>query len=292
MSMVDIILGKFARALKVILRSEGGRVDDPHDPGGRTNMGVTQRVYNAERIKNNLPIRDVYLIDMTEVEAIYRFQYWEPIRGEQLPDGLDLGLFDGTVNSGAKQAVKWVQRAIGFEGKAVDGVLGTLTLQAIQAVNDVDALIGKMLDRRMIFLQALKTWKFYHAGWTNRINTIRETAQLWATGSVGAMPVHVFFKGENQKARPEDAITVPMKGIADTATGGGLASGGLGVAVDRLQETLTPYSVAGGWIEKLVVGLIILGAVLTISGLAWRWYSSRKHTQLRDALDPDVPVAA
>lgn len=279
----------FDRALPHILVHEGGKVEHPKDPGGRTNQGITQRVYNAWRAKSNLPARDVYLIDSTEVAAIYRFQYWDAIKGDFLPEGVGYVVFDGAVNSGPKQSIKWLQRALGalYTG-IVDGVMGALTLDALAATSDMDALIGRIIERREAFLKALKTWPTFGRGWSRRIAEVKATGQAWATGSVGSQPT---FVGGNEKASIEDAKKAPGKGIADAATGGGIGAGGIGGVINQAQEQLTPYSSAGGWIEKVVVGLIILSAVLTAGGFAYRWYANRQKAKLDDALDPD-PVAA
>lgn len=279
----------FDRALPHVLIHEGGKVDHPKDPGGRTNRGVTQRVYNAWRSKSNLPPRDVYLIDDMEVAAIYRFQYWDAVMGDRLPEGVGYVVFDGAVNSGPKQSIKWLQRALGslYTGN-IDGVMGAITLDAVAAYDDHDELIAKIIDRRETFLKALKTWSTFGKGWARRITQVEKTGQAWASGSVGPEPT---FVGGNEKAPIEDAKTAPGKGVADAATGGGIGAGGIGTAINQAQEQLTPYSSAGGWIEKVVVGLIILSALLTVGGLAYRWYASKQKAKLDDALDPD-PVSA
>lgn len=239
--------------------------------------------------KSNLPARDVYLITDAEVEAIYRFQYWDAVKGDFLPEGVAYVVFDGAVNSGPKQSVKWLQRALGslYTG-TVDGVMGTLTLEAVNAVNDMDALIARILDRREAFLVALKTFPTFGRGWMRRLAQVKQAGQAWATGSVGPQPEYV---GGNEKATIEDAQAAPPKGVADAATGGGIGAGGIGGAINQAQEQLTSYSSAGGWIEQLVVILIVAGALLTIGGIAWRWYANRRKAALDDALDPD-PVAA
>lgn len=279
----------FDRALPHVLIHEGGKVDHPKDPGGRTNKGITQRVYNAWRAKSNLPIRDVYSIDQMEVEAIYRFQYWDAVMGDALPEGVGYVVFDGAVNSGPKQSIKWLQRALGslYTGK-IDGVMGTVTLQAVKACEDHDELIARIIDRRESFLKALKTWSTFGKGWSRRIAQVEQTGQAWASGSVGPEPTYV---GGAEKATIDDAKTAPGKAVADGATGGGIGAGGIAIVLEQTKDALTPYSVAGGWISNLVVGLIIAGAVLAVGGYAYRWWASKKKAALDDALDPD-PVAA
>lgn len=278
---------RFEEALKHILAHEGGKVDHPKDPGGRTNMGITQRVYNGWRSKSNLPSRDVYLIDKSEVEAIYRFQYWEPIMGDQLPEGVDFVVMDGAVNSGVGQSVKWLQRALGaLYTSGIDGIMGAGTLGAVRATNDYDALIERIIERREAFLRALKTFPTFGRGWMRRISAVKQVGQAWASGSVGTAPDrHIPAVGGNEKALIEDAKQAPGKGVADSVTGGGVGAGGIGIAVNQLQEQLTPYSMAGDWIANLVVGLMILGFALTVGGLIYRWYANRKRNDLADALD-------
>jgi len=278
---------RFEEALKHILAHEGGKVDHPKDPGGRTNMGITQRVYNGWRSKSNLPPRDVFLIDKAEVEAIYRFQYWEPILGDQLPEGVDFVTMDGAVNSGVGQSVKWLQRALGsLYTSGIDGDMGAGTLGAVMATHDHDALIERMIARREAFLRALKTFPTFGRGWMRRIEAVKQVGQAWATGSVGPAPSPAIADfGGNAKAAVEDAKQAPGKGTADAATGGGIGAGGIGVAVNQLQEQLTPYSVAGDWIGNLVIGLMIMGFVLTVGGFAYRWYANKRKGELADALD-------
>jgi lysozyme family protein len=276
--------GSFADALARVLVSEGGKVDNPKDPGGRTNKGITQRVYNGWRAKSNLPVRDVYAIDDVEVEAIYRFQYWEPIMGDQLPVGVSYVVFDGAVNSGVGQSVKWLQRALGaLYTSGIDGDMGAGTLGAVQAVNDYDALITRIIDRREAFLRELKTWSDFGRGWLRRINSVEAAGQAWASGSVGPAPV--FIPDGNAKATIEDAKQAPGKGAADSATGGGVGAGGIAIAINQAQEQLTPYSAAGGWIQNIVVVLIVAGAVLAIGGIAYRFYANKRRGELSDALD-------
>lgn len=118
-------MSEFDRCMTKLLVHEGGKADNPKDPGGRTNQGVIQRTYDAWRRRKGLPVRDVYLMTASERDEIYRTQYWDAIKADELPPGVSYVVFDGSVNSGVSQSVKWLQRALGavYTGK-VDGVIG------------------------------------------------------------------------------------------------------------------------------------------------------------------------
>ena len=107
------MIDNFAKALALVLQSEGGKVDLKADPGHRTNAGVTQAVFTAWLAKQGKPSRDVYLITAAEVSAIYRTQYADVVHFDDLPAGLDYAVFDAAVNSGPVEAARWLQDAIG-----------------------------------------------------------------------------------------------------------------------------------------------------------------------------------
>ena len=118
----------FESALPFILRWEGGFVDHPSDPGGRTNKGVTQRAYDGWLTRRGLPPRDVEQITDDEVKAIYETDYWLPPRCNELPSQLDLVQFDTAVNMGVGRAVRFLQAAVGC---GADGRFGTETAKAV-----------------------------------------------------------------------------------------------------------------------------------------------------------------
>src|SRR5882762_7427948 len=134
---------------------EGGNDDDPQDPGGRTSRGIIQREYDAYRRRKGLPPQDVWKASESEIAEIYRVQYWDAVQGDELPAGVDMFVFDGAVNSGHKQSIKWLQRALGI---TADGVIGQVTLDALEADDDHDQIIAKMAAARSAFLWALKTF--------------------------------------------------------------------------------------------------------------------------------------
>lgn len=269
----------FEPSLKRVLVHEGGKVDDPHDPGGRTNQGVTQSTYNLYLTAVGLPKRDVY--DMTDGERddIYRRRYWDVIKGDKLPAGIDYITFDGAVNSGNVQSVKWVQRALGpyYTGK-VDGVMGESTLAAIRDHPNHDALVEAIATRRLAFLKALKTWRRYGKGWQSRVMGVEATAQAWATGNTA--PMSLFDPQGSAKAYIEDGKPSPSKAPGDAAMGGGIVSGTLAQATDQL----TPLSNID-FIAQVVAALTVAGVIVTVGGIAYRWYAKRREAELADALD-------
>lgn len=155
----------YALALKQVLKYEGGKVDDPRDPGGRTAYGVTQDTYNAWRKKQGLPNADVFTISQTEVAAIYKYEYWDAIRGDDLPSGVDFAVFDYAVNSGVSKAAKTLQ---GVVGVAQDGQIGPQTIQAAK-----DYVAMAVTNKRLAFMQSLSIWSTFGKGWSARIADVK-----------------------------------------------------------------------------------------------------------------------
>jgi lysozyme family protein len=262
-------------AMAVELRFEGGKVDDPRDPGGRTNEGVIQRVFSAYLQKKGQPVRDVYTMTPAERDEIYMQQYGWKIAFDQLPPGLDLVILDGAINSGVTQSVKWVQRCLGL---TADGQMGDVTLQAVQNYPDHDALIAAICERRMAFLRALKPWPVYKKGWTSRVNQVKAKGQAWAMGSVG--PAVTYAPGGEKKATLTQAVPPPPRAVGDVIGTGGTISSGL----STVQGYLEPLQ-GNPYIDKVILGIVIGGAILGIAGFAWSYYARTKKAELEDVLD-------
>lgn len=160
----------FAASLSLVLKHEGGWSNHPRDPGGATMKGVIQRVYDAYRKRNGLRKQSVRSISESELQDIYKAQYWHAIKGDALPRGVDYCVFDGAVNSGPSQSAKWLQRALGVNA---DGVIGMITLAAVDAHPDKAALVREICAKRMSFLQALRHWPVFHKGWSRRVAEVR-----------------------------------------------------------------------------------------------------------------------
>lgn len=161
----------YKQSLALVLAHEGGYVNHPKDPGGATNKGVTQAVYDAYRKVNGLATQSVRYIADDEVGAIYQKQYWKLVRGDSLPAGLDYAVFDFAVNSGVSRANKYLQRLIGLTGDDVDGLIGNQTLAAVyeKAKQNEEALIAGYCANRMAFLKSLGTFPTFGKGWTRRV---------------------------------------------------------------------------------------------------------------------------
>ncbi len=173
-------------ALKFVLRWEGGFVDHPADPGGRTNKGVTQKVYDAWRARQGRPAQDVKLIGDDEVHAIYASDYWLPPRCDKLAAPLNLVQFDTAVNMGVGRAVRFLQGCAGCEA---DGDFGPGTEKAV-AASDQGAMVAAYCQRREDFYRGLVQKKpdmgVFLKGWMNRLNSLRKEAGLPGFESVRA----------------------------------------------------------------------------------------------------------
>jgi len=267
----------YNQALSAVLREEGGKVDDPRDPGGRTNQGIIQRVYDTYRQRKGLAKRDVYVMDDAERDEIYRQSYWNLIKGDDLPPGIDLATLDGAVNSGVSRGVKWLQQALGVPA---DGVIGPATLHAAQTASEPEKVIIDMMDRRLAFVKSLKTWKTFGKGWSARIRRIEEQATAMARGSL-VVATAPEPSTPSAKAAEADIKAPPSKAPGDVLTGAGVSAGGVGTVVNSVKDQLEPYAGASHWVSQVVIILIIAGAVLAIGGLAWRAWAMWKSSQMK-----------
>ena len=155
----------FDQCFNYLMRFEGGYTDGTvtGDPGGPTNFGITQAVARAAGFAGDMADLPIDL-----AKRIYRERYWEPLQADRLPATLRYIVFDAAVNSGVRQAVKWLQRSSGAE---VDGVMGPKTLAAIAAAEPA-VLLGSVLGERLMFMASLPQWPKFSRGWANRIGEL------------------------------------------------------------------------------------------------------------------------
>lgn len=168
-------MSRFEDCLARILKHEGGYVNDPLDSGGRTNLGVTQRVWE-EWVGHPVTEADMKALTPQKIAPMYKLKYWNPSYCEVLPKGLDYVVFDFAVNAGTGRSVKTLQSAIGC---VADGVIGPKTMAVINDANTKD-LIAKFSDARADFYQGIVARKPDQArfikGWLNRVEESRKLA--------------------------------------------------------------------------------------------------------------------
>jgi lysozyme family protein len=155
----------FDTAFELLLKHEGGFSDHAADPGGRTRYGITEAVARQAGYSG-----DMRQLPLDLAKRIYRDRYWNAVRADELPQGIRHTVFDAAVNSGPRQAVLWLQRAVGV---ADDGILGPKTLAAAHALN-ADALRSKLLAQRLRFMAGLPNWPAFSRGWSRRIADLME----------------------------------------------------------------------------------------------------------------------
>jgi lysozyme family protein len=160
----------FAEALQKLLAHEGGFVNHPSDPGGMTNLGVTKAVWE-EWVGHPVDEKQMRALLPATVAPLYRAKYWDKIKGDDLPTGVDYVVFDAAVNSGPGRAAKWLQACVGVEQ---DGGIGPKTLAAVTAF-DASQLIEDYAKRRLSFLMDLQHWDTFGKGWGRRVAEVQKT---------------------------------------------------------------------------------------------------------------------
>lgn len=183
---------RFAACLSEVLQQEGGYSDNPKDPGGATNLGITRKTLAGWRKVTpwwKLAKDEVKNLQRPEAGDIYRALYWDTCGAGEAPAGLDLALFDYAVNSGPATAVKSLQRELRVKA---DGIFGTLTRSALEtrlAEAGIGALIDALCGQRLGFLGRLAGFAVFGRGWTRRVQAIRAAARASAGLSPSSTPL-------------------------------------------------------------------------------------------------------
>lgn len=165
------MLSNWSNAFSLMLKSEGGFVNHPSDPGGMTNLGVTKATWEnwVGRESDEAEMRG---LTPEKVEPLYKKKYFDAVRGDELPMGLDYLMFDFAVNAGAGRAIKTLQTAVGV---TPDGGFGPMTMAAVQAVDPVE-LIERFSQAKEDFYRSLTTFATFGKGWLNRVADVKVKA--------------------------------------------------------------------------------------------------------------------
>ncbi len=155
----------FMEAMEFVLKWEGGYVNDPIDPGGETNFGISKRKY---------PILDIKNLKKEQAINIYFHDYWVPAKCEMMNSPLSMVHMDCAVNSGIHQAAIILQRAIGVDD---DGLIGPITIETIRNKDADTVAILAIAERehfyRVLVEQKPELNKFLN-GWLNRCESLKE----------------------------------------------------------------------------------------------------------------------
>jgi lysozyme family protein len=242
-------VSSYDEALSRLLVHEGGYSNDPSDPGGPTNFGITLGDYRAY-VKPNATAADVRAMTIDAAKAIYRDKYWSALRGDELPAGVDYCVFDYGVNSGTARAAKVLQTCLGVPQ---DGKIGAQTIASAKRA-DAKKLIGDICDQRLAFLQGLKTWPVFGNGWGRRVREVRAAALAMAA-----------------KAPAQSPAPSRGKGVAPSANAG---PAGIAAAVAAAGAALAAQMRAP---EIIVAMLAVTLAAALGAFFIWRWRQSGKQ---------------
>ena len=163
--------GNFKACLDLVLKSEGGYVNNSQDPGGMTNLGITKKSLE-EWLGHDVDEKFMRKLTPEMAAPFYDQKYWRPCYGEILPRGLDLLSFSMAVNAGPGRSVKLLQQSIGL---VPDGVIGPRTRGLISDSNCA-TLIAKFSEVRREYYRALKTFPIFGKGWLNRVDNEEKEA--------------------------------------------------------------------------------------------------------------------
>ncbi|CDM57375.1 glycoside hydrolase family 108 protein [Rhizobium favelukesii] len=220
----------YENCLAITLKWEGGDVNNPADPGGKTRWGVTQATYDAWRVSQKLAKKSVFVMTKTEMLAIYKANYWDAVSGDTLAVGVDLVTWDYGVNSGPARAKKTLLSVVG--GTAV---------QTIQ----------KLSAKRLSFLKGLTTFKTFGKGWSSRVADVEARAVKMALGSSQAT------KGALLAEADKAAGKASLKTKAAGTTGAASAA-----------STTVPHNV-DQYLSWGILGLIAVGVSVAVY-LTWK----------------------
>jgi lysozyme family protein len=145
----------FDKAFEHVIGIEGGYTNDPKDPGGETKYGISKRAYPLEDIKN---------MNIERAKLFYRMDYWNKIKGDELPYPLNMFVFDAAVNQGVDPAIDMLQKTLGV---ARDGILGSETIKAAQESRG-QAMTMYLADRALRYT-GTRNFDQYGRGWLRRL---------------------------------------------------------------------------------------------------------------------------
>ena len=169
----------FGVAFNSMIKHEGGFVNHPKDPGGMTNLGVTKKVWD-DWTGGNADEQEMRSLTPDKVAPLYKKRYWDAIKGDDLPSGIDLCVFDCAVNAGVSRAARFLQRTAQV---TTDGIIGPGTLKAVQALS-TSLVIRDFCAQREMHYKSLPTFPTFGKGWMARLDRVEDDAMKMSSPSV------------------------------------------------------------------------------------------------------------
>lgn len=199
--------------------------DDPHDTGGRTSMGILQREYDKWRSLRGLPCQDVWRIADHEVDAIFGEQYWQPLRCDEMPAGVDYAMVDFGFHCGIGKAAEKLQRLLGVK---VDRHIGLSTLDALRRA-DAAEVVRELTREREAYHRASRTF------WAHGRNWLQRTARVQAR-ALAMVSAPTFAIADATPAAPPspDPGTPSPSPDASRESGADSASGGKSITATAI----------------------------------------------------------
>lgn len=214
---------------------EGGWSNHKADPGGKTMLGITEvrwHQYQDARGEQRTPVRNV---TMAQALKFYRSEFWDASGAARLVPGVDLAVYDASVNSGVSRGRKWLSGAVGSENHA--------------------ETVKRICRARLSFMQSLKIWKTFGKGWGRRVADIEVKGVAMALAYIGASDkrIQVEAKAEAEAAK---RVAANANKAAKTSAGGAAASGGAPV-IDPAAADPAALWILGGLCLVLAIGAVI-----------------------------------
>lgn len=238
----------FDESLRRVFAHEGGYTDHPSDPGGPTNWGIT--IHDARMYwKRDACADDVRGMPKDVAKRIYRTKYWDAMRCDELPAGVDYAVFDFGVNSGVTRSLKFLEGIAGVpqDGKPDDTLIRTVAHLPPRPV------ITELCNKRLVFLKGLKTWPTFGRGWGRRVDEVKSCAIKMAD----YVPVPAPRSNNEPTGKTEKPDTA-QKPIIKSKT----FWAQVGAFLTTIAGALTDWKVA----TVLVVGAIVVFVILDRKG--------------------------
>jgi lysozyme family protein len=161
----------FDKSLQLVLKSEGGYVNNPKDPGGETMMGVTKSAWSTY-LKRPIEDGEMAKLTVADITPFYKSLYWDKSYCPQLLLGIDYMVFDASVNMGVGQSIRLLQKSLGC---VPDGVIGPNTMKLINET-DVSNMIDKYSAQKELFYRSLALFNTFGKGWLARVEQVKQAA--------------------------------------------------------------------------------------------------------------------